>query len=155
MFCHFVICFQSFKYLSSADMKCLLLLIICLFCAICCILVETQIFRSSCRKDSLMKADGRDKRLVGSAHDIIAQVQVAGLRYCVKHCNGASTCLSVNYKQQSGGTQDPNCQLLKITRTSEDVSFEEAVGWVHYEPILQVNENKIFKLYSKHCNARN
>ena len=100
---------------------------------------EARIFRSSCRRDTLMKSTDRDKKLTGTAQDIISENRVAGARYCVRLCTKELSCVSVNFKVTRSSEQEINCQLLRITKSEGEGTLTGASGWRHYEPVFQVN----------------
>ena len=102
--------------------------------AICSTLCGGQVFRTACRRDTMMKATDRDKKMTG----LVAELNVAAVRYCVKGCTSNQNCLSINYQAVTTTPDEKNCQLLNLTKNSEGSSFTNATGWVHYEPVLQV-----------------
>ena len=87
-------------------LKCLLLSALIQF-HIC-----TLVYRSSCRKDVLMKATDKNKKLVGSASNVISSFHAETLSLCTKKCIDASECKSQNYKKYASEENEINCQLL-------------------------------------------
>ena len=98
--------------------------------------VDGQIFRMECRRDTLMKVTDRDKKLTGA---VVAELRVSTLPYCVKSCLNDSRCSSINYNHNTATLQGNNCELLNANRTSEGTALTGAVGWHHYEPVAQVS----------------
>ena len=98
---------------------------------------EARIFRSSCRRDTLMKSTDRDKKLTGTAQDIISENHVAGARYCVRLCTKELGCVSVNFKVTGSSEQEINCQLLRFAKS--EGALTGVPGWRHYEPVFHVN----------------
>ena len=96
------------------------------------------VFRSACRRDTLMKATDRDKKLERTAQDIISEIHAASLPLCVKKCTGEQNCRSVNYKKAFSSAAEKNCQTLGITKVDASVVLTNAAGWIHYEDVRQV-----------------
>ena len=101
-------------------------------------LVNSQIYRSSCRRDALMKATDRGKKLVGTASDIVSKLQSKDVRFCVKACSNETQCKTINFKNAFLSVQEDNCELLKITKDSTGPTLNQASDWIHYEPATQV-----------------
>ena len=95
-----------------------------------------QIFRSACRRDVLMNATARDKKLTGTLQNIIANMHVTRPSLCVKKCIEASKCRTINYKKYSQ-QQEKNCELLDISRANTSVALSPDVGWIYFEPVSQ------------------
>ncbi|XP_065070644.1 fibropellin-1-like isoform X2 [Rhopilema esculentum] len=97
-----------------------------------------KIHRSSCRRDVLMKATDRDKKLTGTAQNTILEIHAEKLSLCAKRCTGAEKCMTINYKRFPASLQENNCQLLDISKANQSVSLTNAAGWIHYEQVAQV-----------------
>ena len=95
------------------------------------------IFRSVCRRDSLMKVTERDKQLVRTPQDIISEQYADSLPICVRSCTKEEHCRSINYKAKSL-PNEKNCQLLAITKSNASSVATNALGWIHYEHVSQV-----------------
>eukprot|EP00795_Rhopilema_esculentum_P011505 gene11505-21722_t len=109
-----------------------------LYSSIVVITATGKIFRSSCRRDVLMNATARDKKLTGTLQNIIANIHVARSSLCVKKCIEASKCMTINYKKYSQ-QQEKNCELLDISRGNNSVALTPDVGWIYFEPVSQVS----------------
>ena len=101
--------------------------------------LHANVYRSSCRKDVLMKVTDRDKKLVGSTSNVLLSSHVKSLSLCTKKCVDVSLCRSQNYKISVSGGNEINCQLLDVNKSSVGVSLSSAAEWVHYEPVYQVS----------------
>ena len=86
-----------------------------------------------------MKLTDREKKLTGTAQDIISENRVAAARYCVRLCAKENSCASVNFKITQSAEKETNCQLLKITKLKGQGTLTGASGWRHYEPVSQVH----------------
>ena len=99
---------------------------------------RAEIYRSACRNDATFKFTQKDKMLVGASSIVVSEIAVDGLSWCSKYCIHNHQCLSFNYKKHASGAIK-NCQLLSAVQATSGTSFTSATGWVHYEPIAQVN----------------
>ena len=99
----------------------------------------TDIHRSECRRDTLMKATDRDKKLTGTASNIISQLHEKRLSHCIMKCVRHYRCVSANYKKSFTGEQEKNCELLEVNKKSSSVTLSNENGWIHYEPVTQVS----------------
>ena len=104
---------------------------------------DAQIYRNEYRRDAIMKATDRDKKLTG----VILQVRASALPHCVRGCINESMCSSINYKKVTTTTQGNNCELLNTNRTSEGANLIAAPGWLHYEPTVQVSSRATLSHY--------
>ncbi|XP_065070368.1 sperm receptor for egg jelly-like [Rhopilema esculentum] len=98
-----------------------------------------KIHRSSCRRDVLMKATDRDKKLTGTAQNTILEIHADRLSLCAKRCTGAEKCMTINYKKFPASLQENNCQLLDISKANQSISLTNASGWIHYEQVAQAS----------------
>ena len=99
---------------------------------------RAEIFRSACRNDATFKFTQKEKMLVGTSSIVVSEIFADRLSWCSKHCIHNPQCLSFNYKKHASGASK-NCQLLSAAQATSGTSFTSATGWVHYEPIAQVN----------------
>eukprot|EP00112_Aurelia_sp_Birch-Aquarium-sp1_P024171 Seg750.16 transcript_id=Seg750.16/GoldUCD/mRNA.D3Y31 product=Fibropellin-1 protein_id=Seg750.16/GoldUCD/D3Y31 len=93
--------------------------------------------KSECRRDTLMKATDREKRLTRTASNIISELHVKSLSHCTLNCVRHDRCVSTNYKKSFVSEQEKNCELLDVNKTLSSVTLSTANGWVHYEPVSQ------------------
>ena len=105
---------------------------LCLIQIHCAQLVK--IHRSICRRDVVFKAIDRDKKLTLNPSNILSTISASRLPLCTRHCTSTFNCRSLNYKQ----AQTANCQILDIDKSNASVVVENAIGWVHYEPVSMV-----------------
>ena len=106
------------------------------------------VFRSSCRRNSLMVATDIDKQLARTAHDIISEKYAHSLLICGRLCITEEQCRSINYKAISS-PDEKNCQLLAITKSNASSVVTNANGWIHYEHVLQVLYNVVLNITTK------
>ena len=99
-----------------------------------------DIHRSRCRKDTLMKATDRDKKLTATASNIISKLHEKSLSVCTMKCVKNERCVSINYKKSFANGEEKNCELLDVNKTSSSVTLSNENGWIHYEPVIQVSE---------------
>ena len=99
---------------------------------------RAEIYRSACRNDATFKFTQKDKMLIGTSSIVVLEIVVDGLSWCSKYCIHNHQCLSFNYKKHASSAIK-NCQLLSAVQATSGTSFASATGWVHYEPIAQVN----------------
>ncbi|XP_065069653.1 uncharacterized protein LOC135694729 [Rhopilema esculentum] len=104
---------------------------------LCLNLACSQIFRSACRRDALMKVTDRESKLVRNSFDIIESSPANTLPKCVVKCMRNSNCKSINFKKVFL-TNENNCEVLGITKSSTSSSIASTSGWIHYEPVVQV-----------------
>ena len=97
-------------------------------------LSAAKVHRSNCRRDVVFKATDRDKKLILNPHNILSTVSASRLPLCARQCTSTFNCRSINYKQ----AQAANCQILDIDKSNASVVVENAIGWVHYDPVSQV-----------------
>ena len=86
-----------------------------------------------------MKATDRNKKLTGTASNIISELHEKSLAHCTLKCVRHNRCESTNYKKKFGGEQEKNCELLDVNKTSSSVTLSTSNGCVHYEPVTQVS----------------
>ena len=98
-----------------------------------------DIHRSRCRKDTLMKATDRDKKLTATASNIISRLHEKSLSLCTMKCVKNERCVSINYKKSFANGEEKNCELLDLNKTSSSVTLSNENGWIHYEPVIQVS----------------
>ena len=97
------------------------------------------IYRSSCRRDALFKATDRDAFLKGDVKKEIESSFLKSLSLCARRCMQVSQCQSINYKKNGLIADGANCVLLDIVKSSTGASLVSGLGWIHYEPVNQVN----------------
>ena len=98
-----------------------------------------DIYRSECRKDTLMKATDRDKKLTATTANIISKLHEKSVSLCTIKCVKHERCLSINYKKNFANKEEKNCELLDVNKTSSSVTLSNENGWIHYEPVIQVS----------------
>ena len=98
-------------------------------------LLAAKVYRSNCRRDVMFKATDRDKKLTLNPQKILSTVSASRLPLCARQCTSTFNCRSINYKR----AQAANCQILDIDKSNASVVVENAVGWVHYDPVSQVS----------------
>ena len=96
--------------------------------------LAAKVHRSTCRRDAVFKATGRDKKLTLSPANILSTISALRLPHCAKHCTATVNCRSLNFKPANTGS----CQILDIDKNNVSVTLVSAVGWIHYEPISEV-----------------
>ena len=84
-----------------------------------------------------MKLTDRDTKMTGTVEDLISDMRVAGVRLCIKRCVRENECASVNFKV-AVTLLEKNCELLKISKSTNVDGLTSSSGWMHYEPVSQV-----------------
>ena len=83
----------------------------------------------------MFKATDRDKKLAQDASNVVLVTTSQYLANCAKQCTSLKQSRSFNFKK----TGNSNCEILDIDKTNGSSRLENAPGWIHFEPISQVN----------------
>ena len=93
-----------------------------------------KIQRTSFRQGAVFEASDTDKVLVG--YKIMHSVTAPSLMHCTQRCIVVDKCRSINFKEAG---HENNCQILDIDKRNANAQIQRVDGWIHYEPIAQVN----------------